>query len=71
MEYEVTKCICYDTTFKEMKEIMEKNDLKTLRDLQQYIDVGLNCKLCVPYIEKMIETGRTGFSLDDVPSPNM
>lgn len=54
-----------------MKKIMEQNNLKTLKELQQYINVGLNCKLCVPYIEKMIETGRTGFSLDDVPSPNL
>lgn len=54
-----------------MKEIMERHNLKTLKELQQYKTVGLNCKLCVPYIEKMIETGRTEFSLDDVPSPNI
>jgi bacterioferritin-associated ferredoxin len=54
-----------------MKQIMEKNNLKTLKQLQKYKQVGMNCKLCVAYIEKMIETGRTEFKLDDVPSPNL
>lgn len=64
MEYKITKCICYDTSFEEMKEIMKVNDFKTIEQLQQYKMVAGNCKLCLPYIKKMIETGKTIFAVE-------
>lgn len=64
MKFEVTKCVCYDTTFEEMKDIMNKNNINTLEELRQIKPVALNCKLCVPYINKMIETGETKFELN-------
>jgi bacterioferritin-associated ferredoxin len=63
LEFKVTKCICYDTSFKEMKEIMIKQNLKTIDELRRVKPVGVNCRLCVPYIEKMIETGETEFKV--------
>lgn len=57
----ITKCICYDTTFSQMKKIMQKNNLKTLDELKDIKVVAANCRLCVPYINKMIETGKTEF----------
>lgn len=63
MGYKVDKCICFDTTFAEMKKIMEENNLKTLEELKQVKRVADNCMLCVPYIFKMIETGETEFEL--------
>jgi bacterioferritin-associated ferredoxin len=63
MEFKVTKCVCYDMTFQELKEIMKKNDLKTIEELRKIKPVGTNCKLCVPYIKRMISTGETEFEL--------
>ncbi len=63
MKFEVTKCVCYDTTFEEMKEIMEKNNIGTIDELRKIKPVALNCKLCLPYIIKMIETGKTKFEV--------
>jgi len=63
MKFEVTKCVCYDTTFEEMKEIMQKNNLTTVDELREIKPVALNCKLCLPYINKMIETGETRFEV--------
>lgn len=60
-KYLINKCVCFDTTFKEMKSIMKKYDLKNLNELRKVKEVGTNCKLCVPYIEKMISTGQTEF----------
>lgn len=60
-KYLINKCVCFDTTFKEMKSILKKNDLKNIDELRKVKEVGTNCKLCVPYIEKMIQTGRTEF----------
>jgi bacterioferritin-associated ferredoxin len=63
MRYKITKCICYDTTFEEMKKIMKENNLTTLDELREFKTVALNCKLCVPYITRMINTGQTNFEL--------
>ncbi|MEO8209025.1 MAG: (2Fe-2S)-binding protein [bacterium] len=63
MKFNITKCICYDTTFSEMKNIMEENNLKTLEELREIKIVAANCKLCVPYINRMIETGETEFDV--------
>ncbi|MBK8552330.1 MAG: hypothetical protein IPL53_15185 [Ignavibacteria bacterium] len=60
-KYLVTKCICYDTTFEEMKRIMKERKIKTLDELKDVKIVADNCRLCVPYINKMIETGETKF----------
>jgi len=63
MKFEVTKCVCYDTTFEEMKEIMEKNNIGTIDELRKIKPVASNCKLCLPYINKMIETGKIKFEV--------
>lgn len=57
----ITKCICSDTTFEEMKKIMKERKINTLDELRAVIIVAANCRLCVPYINKMIETGKTKF----------
>ncbi|HMQ69407.1 MAG TPA: (2Fe-2S)-binding protein [Ignavibacteria bacterium] len=61
-KYVINKCVCFDTTFLEMKNIMKTNDLKNIDELRKIKEVGTNCKLCVPYIEKMIITGQTEFN---------
>ena len=59
--YKIVKCVCFDTTFQEMKSIMKEKDLKTIDELRKVKEVGNNCRLCVPYIEEMIKTGKTEF----------
>ncbi|MDQ3021232.1 MAG: hypothetical protein M3R36_11795 [Bacteroidota bacterium] len=63
MKFNITKCICYDTTFSEMKKIMQENNLKTLEELREIKMVAVNCRLCVPYIKRMIGTGETEFDI--------
>lgn len=62
-KFNVLKCICFDTTFKEMKEIMKKNNLNSIEELRDIKQIADNCKLCLPYIEKMIKTGQTEFEV--------
>ena len=57
----ITKCICYNTTFEEMKKIMNEKNLKTIGELREHKPVGMNCGLCLPYISRMIETGEVEF----------
>lgn len=63
MKFAVTKCVCFDITFEEMKSIMKKNNIKTLEELKEIKALSGNCKLCLPYIIEMIKTGKTEFEL--------
>lgn len=46
-----------------MKKIMQENNLKTLEELREIKMVAVNCRLCVPYIKRMIGTGETEFDI--------
>lgn len=59
----VTQCICYNRTFAELRMIAEKHELKTIEQLQEEIEFGLNCRLCHPYVKRMLETGATEFEV--------
>ena len=61
MNYKITKCICFDTTFKEMQDIMLKNKINSIEELKKIKTISENCKLCLPYIKEMIRTGKTEF----------
>lgn len=41
---------------------MTENNLSTLEQVREFIEVSQNCQLCAPYINKMIETGETEFN---------
>lgn len=62
----VTKCVCYDKLFSEMKLISEKYGLQSVGELKQYFLFGQNCKLCLPYVELMLKTGKTEFEPIDI-----
>ncbi len=62
-KFTITKCICYDTSFEDMKKIMKDNNLSTLEELKKFKTVADNCKLCVPYIDRMINSGETKFEV--------
>jgi len=57
----INRCICSNIYFSEIKKIAEEKDLETVGDLQKEGICSQNCQLCVPYIEKMFETGKTEF----------
>lgn len=50
-------------TFGQMKKIMKEENIKNIEGLRKIKPVATNCKLCLPYINKMIETGQTEFDL--------
>lgn len=57
----IDRCVCYDRTFAELKAIAEQHDCTTIEELQQHVEFGLNCRLCHPYVRRMLETGETLF----------
>jgi hypothetical protein len=57
----VDRCVCFEKKFSEMKIIAGKYNLKNIKELKEYIVFGENCKFCLPYVELMLETGKTEF----------
>lgn len=46
-----------------MKEIMKEKNINSIEELKEIKLVAANCKLCLPYIKRMIETGQTEFDI--------
>lgn len=63
MKYEVTKCVCNNISFEEMKTIAVRNQIQSMEGLVSVLEVATNCRLCVPFIMKMLETGKTKFEI--------
>ena len=54
----VSACICGEISFAELKEA----GVTTLEGAEQF-GCGITCRLCVPYLLRMIETGETEFAV--------
>jgi len=59
----ITRCVCFNKKFTELKKIAEKNNVECLEELQKYARFGLNCKRCHAYVERMLETKETIFEV--------
>lgn len=57
----VNRCICSNITFREIKKIAEQNDYRSVSELREAGVCALHCKLCEPYVEKVLETGEVEF----------
>jgi bacterioferritin-associated ferredoxin len=55
----VTRCVCFDKTFAELKEA----GVETLEEIQERFGCSTKCGLCRPYLLKMLETGETEFDV--------
>lgn len=53
----VRRCVCASVTFAELK----LSGAKTLDEIGDRFDAGINCGLCVPFIEQMLKTGEVEF----------
>ncbi|MBC8044081.1 MAG: (2Fe-2S)-binding protein [Rhizobacter sp.] len=59
----VDRCICFNRTFAELRSVMREKEVKTVQELKAAVKFGENCKRCMPYIERMIKTGETHFTV--------
>lgn len=62
----VTRCVCFGTDFEEMKALAEEHGCQTLEDLQEHVDFGGACQMCVPYVQALLRTGKTEFHWKDM-----
>lgn len=59
----VSRCVCFDVSFEEMKQIIDRTGARNLDELRAHIEFGQKCELCVPYVKKVCETGETSFEI--------
>lgn len=67
----VDRCVCFDRPFVELLQIARASGIATLEHLQEETDFGLACRICNPYVRRMLRTGQTTFDVllndDDEP----
>ena len=59
--FKVTKCVCKNTTFEEIKAYSEKHGINDIEKLREAELCSTNCRMCDPYIRIMLEEGTTEF----------
>ncbi len=57
----VNRCICSKISFAEIKEIADQNEYKSVKDLRDAGVCSIHCRICEPYVEKVLETGNVVF----------
>ncbi|MEX0904811.1 MAG: hypothetical protein WD604_06915 [Balneolaceae bacterium] len=60
----VERCICHQIHFKDILEIAEQKGITTVEELQKQKISCTNCRLCVPYVRRVLESGTTHFRPD-------
>lgn len=58
----VNRCICSNITFAEVKIIADRENFRTVKELQENQVCCRHCELCRPYVQEMLNTGDTSFS---------
>ena len=65
-ENKVTRCVCHDRTFTELRQYAYIHKLRSPEDFRALRLANCGCGRCGPYIRKMLKTGRTSFAPDEV-----
>lgn len=55
----VDRCICRKVPFVHALEIARLHGCRTVAELQAYSELGTNCGLCIPYMQRALATGET------------
>jgi NAD(P)H-nitrite reductase large subunit len=57
----IDRCLCFDKSFAELKAISDTTGAETIEELQRQTKFGKSCRLCHPYVRRMLRTGETVF----------
>lgn len=57
----IDRCLCFRMTFAELQTIAAEKGCDSLEALQKHVVFGQKCKLCHPYVRRMLKTGETVF----------
>jgi hypothetical protein len=57
----VDRCVCFGRPFGELLAVAKATGASTLEQLQEETEFGLACRICNPYVRRMLRTGQTRF----------
>ncbi len=57
----IDRCYCFRRTFAELKAVADETGAATVEELQAHVTFGQDCRLCHPYVRRMLRTGETVF----------
>jgi hypothetical protein len=58
---DIDRCYCFRKPFAELKPVAEATGARTVAELQEHALFGQRCRLCHPYVRRMLRTGETVF----------
>ena len=57
----IDRCYCFKQTFAQLKAVAEARGAGSVEALQRHAVFGQQCRLCHPYVRRMLRTGQTAF----------
>lgn len=57
----IDRCVCFGVPFAYLKRVADAAGAQTVEALQAHVRFGQKCRLCHPYVRRMLETGETVF----------
>ena len=57
----IDRCVCFNVTFADLARVAEATGAASVEALQQHRAFGQKCRLCHPYVRRMLRTGQTAF----------
>lgn len=57
----IDRCYCFQVTFARLKEVAGATGADSVAALQEHVTFGRNCRLCHPYVRRMLRTGQVVF----------
>ena len=61
MALRIDRCMCFGVPFARLSEVARATGAETVAELQQHALFGQKCRLCHPYVRRMLRTGQTVF----------
>ena len=58
---QIDRCLCFGKPFAELAEVAARTGAGSVAELQQHALFGRKCRLCHPYVRRMLRTGETVF----------
>lgn len=62
----ITKCICHSVSFKELKAKADEFNIESVKEFQKRDMASNGCGLCIPYVQNMLQTGKTAFEPGEI-----
>jgi hypothetical protein len=58
----IDRCYCFQQTFAALKEVADGTGAGSVEALQAHVVFGQRCRLCHPYVRRMLRTGTVVFT---------